>query len=72
MAVKTVKFFSGCMSYTVLTGGRCDIVWNPHAPTEDTGQFIQGITAGIGSVTYVGDLNKQKKRVLVQNVNSPI
>jgi hypothetical protein len=38
------------MSYTVLSGGWCDIVWNPHAPAEDTGQFIKGVTAGIGSV----------------------
>jgi len=38
------------MSYTALRGGWCDIVWNPHAPTEDTGQFIQGIRTGIRSV----------------------
>jgi len=50
LAVKTVKFHSGCMSYTALIGAWCDIVWNLHAHTEDTGQFIQGIRAGTGSV----------------------
>jgi hypothetical protein len=41
------------MSYTELRGGWCDIVWNPHAPTEDIGPFLQGIRASIGSVPYV-------------------
>jgi len=38
------------MSYTALRGVWCDTVWNSHASTEDTGQFIQGIRAGTGSV----------------------